>query len=63
MLPLLHALAVLPAGWLNRHQQRVLEYLGEESRVLSAQLCTDHTGRRLLARGVEISTEIFRMSW
>jgi len=27
MLQLLHVLSVTFAGWLNRHQQRVLEYL------------------------------------
>ena len=31
------------AGWVNRHQQHVIEYLVEENRVLRDQL----TGRRL----------------
>jgi transposase InsO family protein len=57
MPPLLHALAVLFAGWLNRHQQRVLEYLREENRVLRAQFgrrklrLTDHDRLRLAVRG------------
>jgi transposase InsO family protein len=57
MPPLLHVLAVLLAGWLNRHQQRVLEYLREENRVLRAQLgrrklrLTDHNRVRLAVRG------------
>ncbi len=38
MLPILHVLAVALSGWLNRHQQRVLDYLREENRVLKAQL-------------------------
>lgn len=43
MPPILHALAVVLAGWLNRHQQRVLNYFHEENRILRAQL-----GRRKL---------------
>ena len=31
-------LVSLLAGWLNREQQKVLEYLQEENRVLKAQL-------------------------
>ena len=34
----LHLLVVGLAGWLNREQQRVLEYLKEENRVLRQQL-------------------------
>lgn len=43
MPPILQLLAVVLAGWLNRHQQRVLDYLLEENRVLKRQL----RGRRL----------------
>jgi putative transposase len=39
----LRLLLVTPAGWVNRHQQQVIEYLVEENRVLKEQL----TGRRL----------------
>jgi hypothetical protein len=39
----LQVLLVTVAGWVNRHQQHVIEYLIEENRVLKAQL----TGRRL----------------
>jgi hypothetical protein len=34
----LHLLAIALAGWLNRHQQAVIEYLIEENRVLKEQL-------------------------
>jgi putative transposase len=40
---ILHVLIAMVAGWLQRHQQQVLTYLHEESRVLKAQL----SGRRL----------------
>ena len=43
MPPIFHAFAVILAGWLSRHQQRVLDYLREENRVLKRQL-----GRRKL---------------
>ena len=36
-------LLVTLAGWVNRHQQRVIEYLVEENRVLKEQVM----GRRL----------------
>src|SRR5262249_31473941 len=39
----LHVLLVTLAGWINRHQQHVIECLVEENRVLKGQL----TGRRL----------------
>jgi hypothetical protein len=34
----LHFLAIALAGWLNRHQQAVIEYLIEESPVLKEQI-------------------------
>ena len=52
----LHALRFLLlvfAGWVNRHQQRVIEYLVEENRVLKEQMgdrrlrLTDDQRRRL----------------
>ncbi len=39
----LQVLLVTLAGWVNRHQQQVIEYLVEENRILRGQL----TGRRL----------------
>ncbi len=64
MPPILHVLAVVFAGWLNRHQQRVLEYLQEENRVLRAQLgrrklrLTDDDRVRLAVRGVAIGRQL-----
>jgi hypothetical protein len=34
----LQVLFVTLAGWVNRHQQQVIEYLVEENRVLKAQV-------------------------
>ena len=39
----LQVLLVTLAGWINRHQQHVIDYLMAENRVLKGQL----TGRRL----------------
>ncbi len=45
------------AGWVNHHQQRAIEYLQEENRVLREQLgqkrvrLTDDQRRRLAAKG------------
>ncbi|MSR47413.1 MAG: transposase [Planctomycetes bacterium] len=61
MPPILHVLAVVLAGWLNRHQQRVLEYVREENRVLKRRLgrrklrLTDDDRARLAVRGVALS--------
>jgi putative transposase len=52
----LHLLAIALAGWLNRHQQEVIEYLIEENRVLKEQLkgqrlqFTDEQRMRLAAK-------------
>ena len=52
---ILHVLIALVAGWMQRHQQRVITYLHEENRVLKAQLGnrrlrrTDTDRRRLAA--------------
>jgi putative transposase len=40
---ILHILITMIAGWIQRHQQRVIAYLHEENRILKAQL----SGRRL----------------
>jgi hypothetical protein len=53
----LQVLLVTLAGWVNRHQQYVIEYLMEENRVLKGQLAgrrlrlTDDQRRRLAAKG------------
>src|SRR5262245_17757087 len=53
----LRILLVSLAGWINRYQQHVLEYLVEENRVLREQLkghrlrLTDDQRRRLAAKG------------
>jgi hypothetical protein len=53
----LHVLLLTLAGWVNRHQQRFIEYLAEENRVLREQLggraprLTDDQRRRLAAKG------------
>jgi putative transposase len=52
---ILHVLIAMFAGWVNRHQQKVIAYLLEENRVLKAQLgtrrlrLTDTQRRRLAA--------------
>ena len=52
-------LVSLLAGWLNQEQQKILEYLQEENRVLKVQrgqrLClSDEQCRRLSAKGKEL---------
>ena len=52
------------AGWLNQEQQKVLDYLREENRVLKEQLgkrrlrLTKAQRRRLAARGWEIGRRL-----
>ncbi len=64
MPPILSVLAVVLAGWLNRHQQRVLEYLQEENRVLKRQLgrrrlrLTDDDRVRLAVRGMALGRRL-----
>ena len=54
------------AGWINRHQQQVIEYLIEENRVLREQLkgrrvrLTDDQRRRLAARGQRLGRRVLR---
>lgn len=69
MSPLLNPLAFLVAclsGWLNEHQQRTIEYLTEENRVLREQLgnrrlrFTDDQRRRLAVRAKELSRSTLR---
>ena len=52
---ILHVLIAMVAGWIQRHQQRVITYLQEENHVLKAHLdgrrlrLTDAERRRLAA--------------
>ena len=61
--PHLFLITVL-AGWLNREQQKVLDYLREENRFLKEQLgtrklrLTDAQRRRLAAKGWEIGRRL-----
>ncbi|MCP3918438.1 MAG: DDE-type integrase/transposase/recombinase [bacterium] len=56
----LRVLLLTVAGWVNRHQQHVVEYLVEENRVLKEQLggrklrLNDDQRRRLAAKGNQI---------
>jgi hypothetical protein len=62
----LQVLLVTLAGWVNRHQQQVIEYLVEENRVLRAQLTghrlrlTDAEHRRLAAKGRRFGRRLLR---
>jgi hypothetical protein len=56
-------LVCLLAGWLNREQQKILENLQEENRVLREQLgsrlhLTDEQRRRLAAKGKELGRKL-----
>jgi putative transposase len=59
-------LLVTLAGWVNRHQQHVIEYLVEENRVLKGQLegrrlrLTDDQRRRLAAKGRQLGRRVLR---
>jgi putative transposase len=62
----LQVLLVTLAGWVNRHQQHVIEYLIEESCVLKGQLkgrrlrLTDDQRRRLAAKGRRLDRRVLR---
>jgi putative transposase len=62
----LRLLLVTLAGWINRHQQQVIEYLVEENRVLKEQLkgrrvrLTDDQRRRLAAKGQRVGRRILK---
>jgi hypothetical protein len=62
----LAGLARDPRGWVNRHQQHVIEYLVEENRVLKEQLegrrlrLTDDQRRRLAAKGRQLGRRVLR---
>ncbi|MGH7753853.1 MAG: integrase core domain-containing protein, partial [Gemmatimonadales bacterium] len=62
----LQVLLVTLAGWVNRRQQHVIEYLVEENRVLKGQLkgrrlrLTDDQRRRLAAKGHRLGRQVLR---
>jgi putative transposase len=62
----LQVLLVTLAGWVNRHQQQVIEYLVEENRVLKEQVkgrrlrLTDDQRRCLAAKGQRLGRRILR---
>ncbi len=67
MIPVLqpfHVLAVLLAGWSNRHQLRVIEYLLEENRVFKEQVrkrrvrLTDAQRARLAVKGKALGRKV-----
>src|SRR3989454_5889885 len=64
-LPLRLLLATL-AGWVNRHQQQVIDYLVEENRALREQLrgrrvrLSDDQRRRLAAKGQRLGRRVLR---
>jgi putative transposase len=65
LLPL-RLLLVTLAGWVNRHQQEVIDYLVEENRVLHEQLggwrvrLNDDQRRRLAGRGRRLGRQLLR---
>src|SRR6516162_7049413 len=62
----LQMLLVTLAGWINRHQQYVIEYLMAENRVLKGQLTgrrlrlTDDERRRLAAKSRRLGRRLLR---
>ena len=60
----LHFLVLALAGWVNRHQENLIDYLREENRVLRAHLgprplrLTDAQRRRLAVRGQKLGRGI-----
>ncbi len=59
-----HLLVIALGGWLNRHQQDIIDYLIEENRVLKDQLegqrlrFTDDQRRRLAAKAKVFSCRL-----
>ncbi len=59
-------LLVTLAGWINRHQQDVIDYIQEENRVLKAKLkgkrirFTDDERRRLAVKGKALGRRALR---
>jgi hypothetical protein len=63
----LRLLPLTLAGWVNRHEQHVIEYLVEENRVLREQLSgrrvrlTDDQRRRFAAKGQRLGRQVLRV--
>ncbi len=61
---LLHLFATILAGWVNRHQQAIIEYLMEENRVFKQQLqgrrlhLSDNDRRRLAAKARALGRQV-----
>ena len=61
-----HFLLLVVAGWVNRHQNQVIEYLKEENRVLREQLhgrrlrLTNDQRRRLAMKGKALGRKILQ---
>ena len=59
-------LLVAPAGWINRHQQDVIDYIQEENRILTHKLkgkrirFTDDERRRLAVKGKILGRKVLR---
>ena len=57
-------LVITVAGWINRHQQDVIDYLVEENRILKGQLrgrrlrLTDNERRRLALKGKALGRSV-----
>jgi hypothetical protein len=66
MPPILQVVAVVLAGWIHRQQQRVLEYLQEENRILKRELrgrrlrLTDTDRARLAVRGAALGRRVLQ---
>ena len=62
----LHLLVFTVAGWLNRHQDDLIDYLREENRILREQLggralcLTDTQRRRLAVRGKKLGRRVLK---
>ncbi len=60
----LHLLATALAGWLNRHQQVIIDYLIEENRIFKQQhdghwlRLSDDDRRRLAAKGKALGRQV-----
>ena len=61
---LLHFFATVLAGWVNRHQQAIIEYLMEENRVFKQQLqgrrpqLSDSDRRRLATKAKALGRSV-----
>jgi hypothetical protein len=62
----LHFLLLTVAGWVNRHQNNVIDYLKEENRILREQLggrrlgLNDNQRRRLAVKGEVLGRKILQ---